>query len=174
MTNSLIFKLERIESPIGTLLIVTDAQVRLRAMQWDADARRLEQRLQRHYGPACVLRSDDASPSHARQALEAYFGGDLHATESITVEAAGTPFQREVWAALRDIPVGKTMSYGGLAAKIGRPELVRYGARPMAANDPPCLIARTERLHGELGYRPIFDLPAAIDHAIAWWRGAGD
>src|SRR5579872_755650 len=134
MTNSLIFKLERVESPIGTLLIVTDAQARLRAMQWDADERRLEQRLQRHYGPACVLRSDDASPSQARQALEAYFGGDLHATESITVKAAGTPFQREVWAALRDIPVGKTMSYGGLAAKIGRPKAVRAVGLANGAN----------------------------------------
>lgn len=60
------------------------------------------------------------------------------------------------------------------AARIGRPELVRYGARPMAANDPPCLIARTERLHSEVGFRPTFDFPAAIDHAIAWWRDARD
>ena len=134
MMTSLIFKLERVESPIGTLLIVTDAETRLRALQWDEDERHLERRLQRHYGPRCVLHSDDASPSHARQALEAYFDGDLHATESIAVEAAGTPFQREVWAALREIPVGQTMSYGGLAAKIGRPKAVRAVGLANGAN----------------------------------------
>ena len=38
---------------------------------------------------------------------------------------AAPPFQREVWAALRAIPVGATTSYGRLAAAIGRPKAVR-------------------------------------------------
>ena len=37
----------------------------------------------------------------------------------------GTPFQRAVWAALRRIPAGETLSYGQLAAQIGKPKAVR-------------------------------------------------
>jgi methylated-DNA-[protein]-cysteine S-methyltransferase len=49
----------------------------------------------------------------------------------------GTPFQRSVWSALRRIPSGRTLSYGGLATKIGRPAAVRAvglanGANPIA------------------------------------------
>jgi O-6-methylguanine DNA methyltransferase len=49
----------------------------------------------------------------------------------------GTDFQREVWAALRRIPAGVTVSYGGLAATVGRPDAVRAvgsanGANPIA------------------------------------------
>ncbi len=47
---------------------------------------------------------------------------------------AGTPFQRDVWAALREIPVGKTLSYGALAAKIGRPKAVRAVGLANGAN----------------------------------------
>jgi methylated-DNA-[protein]-cysteine S-methyltransferase len=49
----------------------------------------------------------------------------------------GTAFQRDVWRALRRIPTGRTLSYGVLATKIGRPAAVRAvglanGANPIA------------------------------------------
>ncbi len=90
--------------------------------------------LQRRYGHGFTLRRENDSPSKARQALAAYFDGDLHATESLAVAPAGTDFQREVWAALRAIPVGQTMSYGGLAAKIGRPKAMRAVGLANGAN----------------------------------------
>jgi methylated-DNA-[protein]-cysteine S-methyltransferase len=37
----------------------------------------------------------------------------------------GTAFQRRVWAALRDIPYGQTISYGQLADQIGQPSASR-------------------------------------------------
>jgi methylated-DNA-[protein]-cysteine S-methyltransferase len=43
----------------------------------------------------------------------------------LPVKTAGTKFQREVWRALRYIPCGKTISYGELARRIGRPKAVR-------------------------------------------------
>ena len=53
------------------------------------------------------------------------------------MKTAGTPFQLEVWAALRTIPAGSTQSYGGLAAQIGRPNAMRAvglanGSNPIA------------------------------------------
>jgi len=41
------------------------------------------------------------------------------------VQTAGTPFQRAVWRALREIPRGATESYSKLAQRIGRPTAVR-------------------------------------------------
>lgn len=58
--------------------------------------------------------------------LAAYFGGDLDALESIPVRFdRGTPFQRDVWAALRSIPRGTTISYAALADRVGRPGAFR-------------------------------------------------
>ncbi|MGA3302869.1 MAG: methylated-DNA--[protein]-cysteine S-methyltransferase [Methylovirgula sp.] len=134
METALHFRLETMKSPIGTLSIVTDDEARLRALQWGEDADALEEKLQRRYGSTCTLKRENDSPSKARQALAAYFDGDLHATESIAVASAGTEFQRDVWAALRVIPVGQTMSYGGLAAKIGRPKAMRAVGLANSAN----------------------------------------
>lgn len=52
--------------------------------------------------------------------LEAYFTGEL--TEfDLPLRLDGTPFQQRVWSALRDIPYGGTLSYGGLAERLGNP-----------------------------------------------------
>ncbi|MBS1886721.1 MAG: methylated-DNA--[protein]-cysteine S-methyltransferase [Actinobacteria bacterium] len=49
--------------------------------------------------------------------LEAYFGGELRAFE-LELDMRGTPFDREVWRCLLDIPYGETESYGELAARL--------------------------------------------------------
>jgi len=59
----------------------------------------------------------------------------------VPVRAGGTPFQRVVWAALREIPPGRTTSYGQLAARLGRPGASRAvglanGANPVAIAVP--------------------------------------
>ena len=54
-----------------------------------------------------------------------YFLGNLCAINSIPVTTGGTSFQREVWAALRTIQAGTTLSYGALARQLGRPKSVR-------------------------------------------------
>jgi len=54
--------------------------------------------------------------------------------------AAGTPFQRKVWAALRLIPAGQTESYGQLAAALGAPKSARAVGNACGANPIPLLI----------------------------------
>jgi methylated-DNA-[protein]-cysteine S-methyltransferase len=61
--------------------------------------------------------------------------------DTLPVETGGTPFQREVWHALREIPCGTTTSYGKLAELIGRPAAMRAvglanGANPVAVVVP--------------------------------------
>lgn len=126
------YKLERVTSPIGTLLLVTDAEEKLHALHWAEDEAELHERFSRHHD--APLREAGKSAS-ARRALEAYFAGELAAIEAIPVAMAGTEFQRCVWAALRQIPAGETLSYGALAAKIGRPRASR--AVGMANNANP-------------------------------------
>lgn len=47
----------------------------------------------------------------------------------------GTAFQRRVWQALREIPVGQTVSYMEIAQRIGSPKAVRAVAGACAANN---------------------------------------
>ena len=52
----------------------------------------------------------------------------------------GTPFQKKVWAALRQIPAGQTESYGRLAAALGAPKAARAVGGACGANPIPLLI----------------------------------
>jgi nucleoside-diphosphate-sugar epimerase len=57
-----------------------------------------------------------------------------------------------------------------IAVQIGRPELVRLGARSAPPSEPPLLVPDVERLYNEVGWRPQFGLHDAIADTIAWWR----
>ena len=60
----------------------------------------------------------------ASRQLEEYFAGKRKQFD-LPLSLRGTEFQRQVWAALRDIPYGETRSYGQIAQAIGRPKAVR-------------------------------------------------
>jgi O-6-methylguanine DNA methyltransferase len=51
-----------------------------------------------------------------------------------------TPFQREVWSVLREIPTGQTRTYGEVARAIGRPRAVRAVGQACGANPIPVLV----------------------------------
>ena len=75
---------------------------------------------------------------------------------ALPMDVRGTAFQRRVWAALREIPMGETRTYGEVAAMIGRSGAARAVARACSAN-PVCLVVPCHRVvgaGGELrGYR---------------------
>jgi methylated-DNA-[protein]-cysteine S-methyltransferase len=105
-------------APIAKLLIVTDEDGALRALEFADHKARMNRMLRDHYGNEEL--HEGAAPPAILRALEAYFAGDLVALDDIQTATGGTPFQREVWQALRAIPAGVTKSYGQLAAEIGR------------------------------------------------------
>src|SRR5439155_17222 len=80
-------------------------------------------RLVKRFGDVDLRRAAD--PAGVSGRLAAYFAGDLGALDAIAVDPGGTPFQRRVWAALRAIPPGETVSYQTLARRIGAPTAVR-------------------------------------------------
>lgn len=111
-------RLERVPSPVGTLLLARDGAA-LRALDFHDHVPRMRGLLETHYGAVDLVEADAPGPLATR--LQAYFEGDAEALSDVPVATAGTPFQREVWAALRAIPFGATLSYGALAARLGRP-----------------------------------------------------
>ena len=68
--------------------------------------------------------------------LEQYFSGETkHLSHALDLQ--GTPFQRMVWSALREIPLGKVTTYGEIAGEIGRPRAARAVAgQPALQADP--------------------------------------
>jgi methylated-DNA-[protein]-cysteine S-methyltransferase len=132
-------RLDELATPIGAALLVTDRAGMLRALDWQEFADRLQRLLRRHYGGGEVRTG--RAPKHVRQPLADYFAGDLEALLPIPVAAEGTAFQKKVWAALQQIPVGATASYGALAKRIGHPAAVRAvglanGANPISVVVP--------------------------------------
>lgn len=131
---------EAFDTPTGRMLIITDEEQRLRATDWEDQGDRMLQWLRSRYGEnGFRLEQADAS-SQPRLALEAYFDGQVAAIESIRTLARGTEFQLLVWSALREIPAGSTLSYGALAAKIGRPAAVRAVGAANGANPIPVVV----------------------------------
>ena len=117
------FSLDRLKTPLGTALMISDADGALRAFDWEDHAERIKGLLRLQYG--AVELKDARAPKAIRTALTDYFGGDLAALKTIEWRIAGTDFQRKVWMALAKIPAGKTMSYGALAMKLGSPNAMR-------------------------------------------------
>jgi methylated-DNA-[protein]-cysteine S-methyltransferase len=143
------FHLERLSTVTGEMLLVTDADDRLRALDWTDYEPRMMRLLRLHYGPAVTL-AEGRPPSPARAALTAYLEGDIGAIDGLVVETAGTPFQRAVWAALRTIPAGATLTYAGLAARIGKPAAVRAVGAANGAN-PVGVVVPCHRVIGADG-----------------------
>jgi methylated-DNA-[protein]-cysteine S-methyltransferase len=142
------FDLDRLPTPIGTALLVTDADGYLRALDWEDYEARMKQLLRLHYG-AVTLR-DARAPRDLRVALTGYFKGDLDRLASIRWRVAGTPFQQKVWHALPGISAGTTLSYGALAAQLGVPRAVRALGHANGSN-PISVVLPCHRLIGANG-----------------------
>lgn len=140
--------LERVVTPVGEVLLVTDGQGAVRALDFADYEARMTRLLARH-APGAVLTAGRA-PETVRQAVEAYFSGDVRALDGVAVKTGGTEFQRTVWKALRAIPVGETRTYGQLAAAIGSPKAVRAAGLANGQN-PIAVIVPCHRVIGANG-----------------------
>ena len=140
--------LDRVATPVGEVLLVTDEAGAVRALDFADYEERMTRLLARHAPGAVVM--EGQAPKAVRRAVEAWFGGDLTALDALTVKTGGTAFQRTVWAALRAIPAGETRSYGQLAAAIGAPKAVRAAGLANGQN-PVAVIVPCHRVIGAKG-----------------------
>jgi len=91
------------DSPVGRLAIKTDAGKLIEV----------------EYGVRQQVTQTLADPFHQRikQQIDAYFAQPTRQF-SLPLALRGTPFQQKVWAALLNIPVSQTVSYGELASRL--------------------------------------------------------
>ena len=142
------FTLSRYAAPAFDLIIVSDGEGVLRALDFSDFEERMHRLLARHYGQ--YILSGGPAPAAITAALTAYFGGDLTALDSVPVATAGSDFQRRVWAALRAIPAGETSGYGALATRIGKPGAARAVGLANGAN-PIGIVVPCHRVIGASG-----------------------
>lgn len=147
--------LSPLDSPLGNMLLVTDAQDAVRALDFGDHGSRLRRRLQEQYGE--VLLENAEAPAAIAAALSRYFAGELDALNGLRTAAAGSDLQCKVWAGLRRIPAGATTSYAALARELGfqdRRAAIDIGAANAA--NPIAIIVPCHRViasNGELkGY----------------------
>ncbi|TLS49753.1 methylated-DNA--[protein]-cysteine S-methyltransferase [Paenibacillus antri] len=108
--------------------------------------------------PGAQLRADRGpfEAFGAADRLRRYFAGERVGFEDIPMDLMGTPFQREVWAALANIPYGEVWTYGRLAEEIGRPTATRAVGAANGRNPLPVILPchRVVGANGTLtGYR---------------------
>jgi methylated-DNA-[protein]-cysteine S-methyltransferase len=129
-----------IESPMGPLtLVATDGVLAGLYME------------QQRHRPAeeTFGEPDDVPFDVVRTQLAEYFAGER--TEfDLPLAMAGTEFQRSVWAALREIPYGETVSYGQLADRLGNPNASRAVGLANGRN-PIGIIVPCHRVVGSTG-----------------------
>ncbi len=130
--------------------------------------------LTRAFGDATIAQ-DEGTLNGWMDALSDYLHGDRMRLD-LPLDVAATPFQQEVWNALRAIPYGTTQTYQQVAQRMGRPEATRAVAQACASN-PVALIVpchRVVRADGTLGgYRWGIERKCALiaheaTHADRW------
>lgn len=144
------FSLSRMSTPIGEMLVVTDREQRLRALDWQDHEERMHRLMDRHYKGRPLKIADGAMPRELKDAFEAYFAGLLNIIDGIEVVMPGTAFQQSAWKALRAIPAGKTLSYSEQAERMGCPKSVRAVGAANGAN-PVGLVVPCHRVIGADG-----------------------
>ncbi len=129
-----------VDSPVGTLTLVAVNGI----------LAGLYMNLQRHRPRPETFGAPDRTPfTEVIRQLGEYFTAQR--TEfDLPITMLGTPFQRAVWAALREIPYGETMSYGQLAERLGRPTAARAVGLANGRN-PIGIIVPCHRVVGATG-----------------------
>jgi len=131
-----------VDSPVGRLKLVATNEG-LAGILWEKE--------RPHRVRLNVETEDDRHPVliETERQLEEYFAG-RRKEFALTLDLAGTAFQRKVWNALLTIPFGETRSYGQIARQIGNPGAVRAVGAANGRN-PVSIIAPCHRVIGSTG-----------------------
>ncbi|MCR9135051.1 MAG: bifunctional DNA-binding transcriptional regulator/O6-methylguanine-DNA methyltransferase Ada [Alphaproteobacteria bacterium] len=150
------------ECSLGSVLVAaTDKGVC--AIDLGSDAAELLASLQDRFPQADLIGGDEAFERLVARVIG--YLEEPHGELDLPLDIRGTAFQHQVWAALRAIPAGKTVSYTDIAKAIGKPSAVRAVAQACSANRIAVAIPchRVVRLDGDVsGYRWGVDRKRAL------------
>ena len=136
------YRFKRMASPVGLLTLAAKGD-KLTAILWECE---IDGRV-----PLGEMIEDPSFPIllKTEQQLNEYFAGERTRFE-LELDFTGTAFQKEVWAALLEIPFGETRSYSDIARRIGRPKAVRAVGAANGRN-PISIVAPCHRVIGASG-----------------------
>jgi methylated-DNA-[protein]-cysteine S-methyltransferase len=141
MTELLI---DKIESPIGTIVLVSDGK-NLCALDFADYEQRMLKLLKLRYQDFNL--KPEKNPQGFSNCIQEYLQEDYGSLDNIPVSTGGTTFQQQVWAALRTIPSGTTVTYGELAVKLGKPTASRAVGMTNSLN-PVAIVLPCHRVVG--------------------------
>lgn len=128
----------RLDSPIGRLLLVQSARGVVRiGFEEEPEAAALGQ-VAEAIGPRIV--ESRAETRDAREALQAYLETGAGPAMPVDLTLVSGPFRRRVLDELAKVPSGEVVTYGGLAARAGRPGAARAAGTACARNPLPLVI----------------------------------
>lgn len=139
--------IDRINSPLGEILIISDTAA-LCALEFENYEARTLRFLERRYGAYRFI--SKVNPLGISDRIQAYLAGDHHQIEQIPVNPGGTAFQQQVWLTLRTIPVGTVLTYRQLAERLDKPTASRAVGMANSQN-PISIVLPCHRVIGANG-----------------------
>jgi nucleoside-diphosphate-sugar epimerase len=130
------------------------------------------------YGPAehpsrlvasvisALLAGDPAPCSHGRQVRDFLHAEDV-ASAFVSLLDSGVEGPVNISSGV-PVTIGTVASTIGTL--VGRPELIRLGARAAPPGEPPVILADVRRLQAEVGWEPRHSLESGLEATISWWR----
>jgi len=136
--------IDKIDSEIGPILIVSDGE-KLCALDFAEYRSRMMALLQKRFKSIQLI--EKSNPQGFSDRLQSYLAGNLNSLDEIPVSTGGTPFQQQVWFALRSIPTGTVATYGELAQMVNRPTAYRAVGMTNSLN-PVAIVLPCHRVIG--------------------------
>jgi AraC family transcriptional regulator of adaptative response/methylated-DNA-[protein]-cysteine methyltransferase len=120
-----------VQASIGAVLVAASGQGLCAVLIGD-EPLDLERDLRRRFPRAAIVPADAALAALASAVVE--YIEEPRGVFDAPLDLRGTPFQRQVWQAVRDIPAGQTASYAEIARRIGQPQASRAVGGACAKN----------------------------------------
>lgn len=139
--------LGRLPTPLGDLVVAWRGSEMVVADFADSGAR-----LDALLGKAFKNKPQELDvPAVFRDRFTRYFNGETAALDGVPVAPVGTPFQLAMRRALRTVPPGERLTYGGLAARLGLAATAARAVGRANALNPVSLVIPCHRLAGADG-----------------------
>lgn len=129
-------------SPLGDLSLVADESGLVGA--WFLDQKYFERGL-----PAEPVLTTHPALEAASAWLDAYFAGENPPISDLALSPQGSPFQQRVWAYLRQVPLGQTVTYGQMAQALEVKSAQAVGGA--VGRNPLSIIVPCHRVLGSQG-----------------------